>query len=63
MRLLPKMYDGSFRKDPSVEMLRARQVTVDGDNLFGMADGEELGPTPLQCTCESGVLWLLGADA
>jgi len=63
LRLLPKMYDGSFRKDPSVEMLRARQVTVDGDHLFGMADGEELGPVPLQCTCEAGVLWLLGANA
>jgi len=63
LRLLPKMYDGSFRKDASVETLRARQVTIDGDHMFGMADGEELGQVPLECTCQSGVLWLLGANA
>jgi len=63
LRLLPSMYDGSFRKDPAVETLRARQVTIDGDRMFGMADGEELGKVPLECTCQAGVLWLLGADA
>jgi diacylglycerol kinase (ATP) len=30
-----------------VELLRAREVVVDGDGLYGMADGEELGPVPL----------------
>ena len=63
LRLLPKMYDGSFRTDPCVEMLRARQVTIDGDRLFGMADGEEFGKVPLECTCEADILWLMGANA
>jgi len=61
LRLLPKMYDGSFRTDPSVEQLRARQVTIDGDHMFAMADGEELGAVPIDCTCQAGILWLLGA--
>jgi len=63
LRLLPQMYSGAFVRDPAVERLRARQVVVDGDDLFGMADGEDLGQVPLQCTCLPKVLWLMGANA
>jgi diacylglycerol kinase (ATP) len=48
LRLLPRMFDGGFVHDPAVERLRAREVFVDGDGLFGMADGEELGAVPLR---------------
>lgn len=48
LRLLPRMFDGGFVHDPAVERLRAREVLVDGDGLFGMADGEELGAVPLR---------------
>lgn len=47
LRLLPSMYSGSFVKDPAVEQVRAATVVVDGDGLYGMADGEELGDVPL----------------
>lgn len=48
LRLLPRMFDGGFVRDPAVERLRAREVVVDGEGLYGMADGEELGPVPLR---------------
>lgn len=47
LRLLPAMYSGGFVSDPAIELMRAREVVVDGDGLFGMADGENLGPVPL----------------
>jgi diacylglycerol kinase (ATP) len=47
LRLLPKMFSGTFVSDPAVERLRATHVTIDGDELYGMADGEALGPVPL----------------
>jgi diacylglycerol kinase (ATP) len=47
LRLLPSIYTGRFVHDPAVEQLRAREVVVDGDGLYAMADGEELGPVPL----------------
>lgn len=50
LRLLPSMFTGGFVKDPAVERLRAREVVVDGPGLFGMGDGEELGPVPLRLT-------------
>lgn len=47
LRLLPEMFSGKFVRDPAVERLRATHVTIDGDDLYGMADGEALGPVPL----------------
>lgn len=47
IRLLPSLFNGTFVRDPAVEQLRARSVVVDGDGLYGMADGDELGPVPL----------------
>lgn len=47
LRLLPKMFSGKFVSDPAVERVRATHVTIDGDELYGMADGEALGPVPL----------------
>jgi diacylglycerol kinase (ATP) len=47
LRLLPSIYTGNFVRDPAVELLRAKEVVVDGDGLYAMADGEELGGVPL----------------
>lgn len=50
LRLLPFMYSGRFVRDPAVEMLRAREVRVDGSMIAGMADGERLGTPPFTAT-------------
>jgi len=47
IRLLPSMFTGKFVRDPAVEILQAKEILVDGDGLYGMADGEALGPVPL----------------
>ncbi len=47
LRLLPSIYTGGFVRDPAVELLRATEVVVDGDGLYAMADGEELGQVPV----------------
>ncbi len=47
LRLLPSIYTGGFVRDPAVELLRAAEVVVDGDGLYAMADGEELGQVPV----------------
>ena len=60
LRLLPAMYNGSFVRDPAVERRRAREVRIDGDGLYGMADGEELGDVPLTVRCLPGSLPVLG---
>lgn len=56
LRLLPTMYTGGFVKDPAVELLQAREVEVDGVGLYGMADGEEIGPVPLRARVAPAML-------
>ena len=56
MRLLPLTYTGGFVKDAVVERLRAKAVEVDGDGLFAMGDGEELGEVPVTVECAPAAL-------
>lgn len=56
LRLLPSLFSGAFVRDPAVERLRATQVIVDGDGLYGMADGDALGPVPLALSAAPGAL-------
>jgi diacylglycerol kinase (ATP) len=62
LRLLPQVYTGGFIKDPVVELLRARRVEIDGDGLFLMGDGEELGEVPAVAECVPGVLSVVVCD-
>ncbi|MDR3069730.1 MAG: diacylglycerol kinase family lipid kinase [Propionibacteriaceae bacterium] len=57
-RLLPRMFSGKFSLDPAIEMLRAKEVIVDGDGLLAMADGEDLGRIPITCSAAPGALRL-----
>lgn len=56
MRLLPLTYTGGFVKDAVVERLRAKAVEVDGDGLFAMGDGEEMGEVPVTVECAPAAL-------
>lgn len=60
LRLLPAMFSGNFVRDPAVERFTAREVVVDGEDLFGMGDGEELGPTPLRISVQPKSLSVFG---
>jgi diacylglycerol kinase (ATP) len=48
LRLLPEMYSGRFVRDPCVELLRVREVTVEGPGLVGFGDGEMIAAAPLR---------------
>lgn len=60
LRLLPLMYSGRFVRDPAVERLTATEVVVDGPGLYGMGDGEELGPAPLRISVAPASLTVFG---
>jgi diacylglycerol kinase (ATP) len=51
LRLFPEMYSGKFVRDPCVEQLRVREVTVEGPGLVGFGDGELIGAAPLRVCC------------
>lgn len=51
LRLFPEMYSGKFVRDPCVEQLRVREVTVEGRGLVGFGDGEMIAAAPLTICC------------
>lgn len=58
VKAFPGLYRDGVRGVSVVEMLRAREVVVDGDDLWSMADGEKLGRVPLTCSVAPGALRL-----
>ena len=59
LRLLPLTYTGGFVRSPVVERLRAHTVELDGDDLFVMGDGEEMGDVPATVEVDAGALRLI----
>ena len=60
VRMLPKMYSGSFVSHPAVERFQVSEITVTGENMYAMADGENLGEVPVTMQAHQRCLHLLG---
>ncbi|WP_433382590.1 diacylglycerol kinase family protein [Actinoplanes sp. CA-142083] len=58
-RLKPRLRRGTHVTDPRVRTYRATQVRLHSDGIIAYADGERLGPLPLEITCVPGALRLL----
>lgn len=59
LRLLPSVYSGKFVTNPVVERFRAKVVEFEGDGLFVMGDGEEMGEVPATVESIPGILNLI----
>ncbi|MGX6603743.1 diacylglycerol/lipid kinase family protein [Micromonosporaceae bacterium Da 78-11] len=58
-RLKPRLRRGTHVTDPRVTTFRARQVRLHAEDIIGYADGERIGPLPLEITCVPGAIRLL----
>ena len=58
-RLKPRLRRGTHVTDPRVSTFRARQIRVYAEGIVGYADGERIGPLPLDVTCVPGAVRLL----
>lgn len=47
LRIFPSVYKGTHLSDPRVSVVRAKRVTIDADAVVAYADGERVGPLPL----------------
>lgn len=63
LALLPRIAAGRPFDHPAIERLRVRQAVVDGDGLYGMADGEPLGRPPLTITAAPAALQIFTKEA
>ena len=58
-RLKPRLRRGTHVTDPRVRTYRAKQVRLHSGGIIAYADGERIGPLPLEITCVPGALRLL----
>ncbi|HEU4348544.1 MAG TPA: diacylglycerol kinase family protein [Actinoplanes sp.] len=58
-RLKPRLRRGTHVRDHRVTTYRGRQVRIHADGIVGYADGERVGPLPLEVTCVPGAVRLL----
>lgn len=56
LRVLPKVYSGEHVDHPAVEFVRARRVTIAADDVIAYADGERIGPLPVEVEVAPGAL-------
>ncbi|EHR51082.1 sphingosine/diacylglycerol kinase-like enzyme [Saccharomonospora marina XMU15] len=59
IRMLPTLRTGKHLSHPAVHTLRAREVTLSGNDWPAYADGEPLGALPVTATCVPEALTVL----
>jgi diacylglycerol kinase (ATP) len=59
LQTFPRVYRGAHLAHPAVTVRRARNVTVEAPDVIAYADGERIGPAPVDCAVEPGALRVL----
>jgi diacylglycerol kinase (ATP) len=59
LRVFPKVYKGTHIEHPAVTVHDARSVALQAPGAVAYADGERVGPLPVQITCVPGALQVL----
>ncbi|OJX65530.1 MAG: diacylglycerol kinase [Micrococcales bacterium 73-13] len=60
LRLYPKVFRGEHVSDPRVRIVRTARAVVSAPGIVGYADGERLGPMPVEVAVEPASLRFLG---
>lgn len=59
VRIFPRVFSGDHVDDPRVTILRTRRARIAADAVVAYADGERLGPMPIDVTVEPASLRVL----
>jgi diacylglycerol kinase (ATP) len=59
LRVFPRVFAGTHVGHPAVETLRGRRVRLEAPGIVAFADGERVGPLPLDCEVVPGALRVL----
>ena len=59
LRMFPKVFRGEHTGLPEVTILPVTSVRVEADDIVAYADGERIGPLPIEVTVAPGALRVL----
>jgi diacylglycerol kinase (ATP) len=62
LRLFPRVFSGTHTTDDRVAVYRATNVTVDSPGVVAFADGERVGPLPVEAELVPGALFVLAPE-
>jgi diacylglycerol kinase (ATP) len=62
LRVFPRVFAGTHVRHPAVEVLRGRRVRLEAPGIVAYADGERVGPLPLDCEVVPAALRVLVAS-
>ena len=60
LRIFPRVFKGTHLSDPRVTVYRGKNVTIDSSTAVAYADGERIGPLPVQIEVVPRALRVLG---
>ena len=63
LRIYPRVFRGEHVTDPRVRLIRTRRAVVSAPGIIAYADGERLGPLPVEVVVDPGSLQFLGRIA
>jgi diacylglycerol kinase (ATP) len=61
VRIFPRVFKGTHISDPRVSIHHARRIRIESDVAVAYADGERIGPLPVDIEVVAGALRLLQA--
>lgn len=59
IKIFPKVYSGEHIGHPAVEVVRAKNISIEAENMPGYADGESIGDSPIRAEVLPAGLQLL----
>ena len=62
LRLFPRLFAGTHVREPAVHIQRASKIRIDAPGLVAYADGERVGPLPVECEVVVGAIWVLAPE-
>jgi diacylglycerol kinase (ATP) len=63
LRIFPRVFEGTHVTDPRVTIHRAKKIRIEADGLVAYADGERVGPLPIDLEVKPGALRVLAPRA
>ncbi|TBN56071.1 diacylglycerol kinase [Glaciihabitans arcticus] len=63
LRVFPRVFKGEHLSDPRVAVHRARRVVIEAEGVVAYADGERVGPLPIDIEMMPGALRVLAAES
>jgi diacylglycerol kinase (ATP) len=59
MRIFPRVFKGEHLTDPRVTVERAKHIRIEAENMVAYADGERIGPLPIDVEVVPGAVRVL----